>query len=613
MNKPFRIARNSLQQSQLKKILPKLFGVMDEDVFQEIEAYLEWIELLGDEYLFRQGDEGDSLYILVSGRLQATVENSGGGEQVIGEVSRGETVGEMAIFTGERRSAGIKAVRDSVLVKISKASFEQMISRFPAMVMNITKLVIERLKRHNHSEKVNYKVVNIAVVAITQGIDLEGFTARLIEKIKPENTVIHLSGSLVNQYLDEGGIAYVSRQNSEYYRRLSVWLDEQEACHDYLFYQADPHNSEWTKRCIRQADEILLVANAGEPPELSLIEKELLTGENRVTSANQTLVLVHPEKRFVKPQNTSDWLSGRQVKVHHHIKENDPVSFERLVRFLTGKTIGLVLGGGGAKGLAHIGVFRALEEARIPVDIIGGTSIGSMIGAMVAFGWDYEQLHNICRSIAMENPTNDFNFLPFVSILKGKKLDRLIMHLYSETNIEDLWLNYYCVSSNLTKTRAQIHRRGMLRKAVRASISLPGIFPPVLDGDNLLIDGGVFNNLPIDIMGEMGIGHIVAVDFDVVKKTHFTFEKMPSSWQLLKDRVFRAQARYQIPSFMSTIIQSTTLNSDSLSRRLRSDVDLFFNPDLTKYGLMDWKSYDKIVEVGYQHARKVIENWEGWQ
>ena len=610
----FQNTLHDLQVKRLRAILPKLFGEMDDQIFESILPYLQWKVLPGNFPLFHQGEEGDSLFILISGRLQVVINQKDGSKKLVGEITRGETVGEMAIFTGEKRSADIVAVRDSVLVEISKQSFEEMITRYPTMVMNITRLIIDRLKQRNTTDRNAYKVVNVALVPICENVDVSSFAKTLSEKMGRYGKSVRLSAKRVGKLLDTSNIAHVSPEDISQYHNLSTWLDEQEAMHDYVIYQAEYNPTEWTKRCLRQADEILLIGHSESAPDASPIELELLDSFKKITSAAKTLIMVHPKDHKGLYRDTEKWLANREVHTYHHLKENSERDMERLSRFLTGNAIGLVLAGGGAKGMAHIGVYMALVEYGFPIDMVGGTSIGSIVAGLIAMGWSSEKIRKNCHDYFMSNPTplSDYNLIPLISLLKGKKLDELLMHVFDEIKIPDLTLNFFCVSTNLTRITAKTHFEGSLRKAIRASISLPGIFPPVVDNKDLLIDGGIFNNLPIDIISNMGVGRIIAVDFDLEQKEDFSLDCMPSTWQVIKDKFFRRK-NYSVPSLMSTIVQATTLNSDHRTRQMRLQADIFLNPDLRKFGLMEWKKYDEIVEVGYRHTIEALKDWEGFE
>jgi NTE family protein len=211
-------------------------------------------------------------------------------------------------------------------------------------------------------------------------------------------------------------------------------------------------------------------------------------------SVEQVLIVLH-ENGDRLPVGTKRWLSPREINLHHHVRMNRSDDFKRLARFAAGRTIGLVLGGGGARGFAHMGVIRALTEAGVPLDIVGGTSIGALIAAQPAMGWDYQTMLEKNRECFVKaKPLSDYT-IPLTSIIGGRKLDDCLKKGFQDIRIEDLWLNYFSLSSDLTTAQITVQRHGYLWEAVRASISIPGILPPVINGKSLLIDGRITRDL----------------------------------------------------------------------------------------------------------------------
>ena len=297
------------------------------------------------------------------------------------------------------------------------------------------------------------------------------------------------------------------------------------------------------------------------------------------------------------------------VDRHYHLRDGDENDLARVARFLSGKAVGLVLGGGGARGIAHIGVLRALVEAGVPIDAVGGTSIGSVLGACIASGWSWERVYEENRREFLGNPTSDYNFLPLVSLLAGRKLDRILTRIFGDTRVEELWLPFFCVSGNFTQAREVVHTRGGLKRALLASMALPGIFPPVVSGNDLLVDGGVFNIMPVDVMARTGVNNIMAVDLrpDDKQRPELTFDQVPGTWALLLDRLkSETRRRYQIPSMINMMMGANTLNGQQKRSQVIADVDVLFNPDVRRFGLLEWKSYDLLVEEGYRHAQEVL-------
>ncbi len=594
------------RRDHLQQTLANLFGKIDTEVLDFILPLLEWKEVLGNSFLFHQGEQGESLYILLSGQMQAIVRDEDQTEKIVGEISRGETVGEMSVFSGKPRSASVKAIRDSQLVKISKTAFNQVIRQFPEINLKITSLIVERLNIQNTGFKPKRRLVNIALVPLGKNVPIQGLSKRLEEKMRVHGDTLHLSAKSVNELFGKEKFTPEGQTKPEF---LS-WLDEKEQEHDYLIFQADHTDGKWTRRCMRQADEIILIGNTEGSPESCPIS-HLLEGTEKITSAAKKLVLLHNTDEIT---GTAAWLEGKNYKAVHHIRQQSDSDLERLARFLTGNAIGLVLSGGGAKGLAHIGVFKALKEKNIPVDFVGGTSFGSIPGSLIGMDKPMDTIYETLKNIFLSNPTplRDYNFLPMFSILSGKKIDALLKKSLGDQKIEDMPVNFFCVSANLSKAEMATHQRGLIRQAIRASISLPGVFPPAVLKNDLHVDGAMFNNLPIDIMEDMGVGYTIAVDLDHGGRKAVELEKMPTTWEFLKSKIFKTK-RYRVPNIMSTMMQSSMINSIQKTRKSREAADLFINPNVSRIGLMDWKKFHKIVDIGYQSALQTLENWAGFK
>jgi NTE family protein len=288
---------------------------------------------------------------------------------------------------------------------------------------------------------------------------------------------------------------------------------------------------------------------------------------------------------------------------HHYLREGDRGDLSRLARILAGRAVALVLAGGGARGFAHIGVIRALREAGVPFDFIGGASMGGIVGAGVAMGWDHKEVaQRMRRAFVQSSPLSDFT-LPLVAVLRGKKVAKLLMDHFGDIRIEDLDRTFFCVSSNLTKGTASIHADGPLWRALRASIAIPGLLPPVVHENSLLVDGGLMNNFPVDVMSTMTPGPVVGVDVagsEALVVEAENFSEQPWS------KLFRQQLR-GAPSIVSILMRSGTVGNEAQRRQAREQADILFDPPMPGIGLRSWKSFDQAVEAGYAHAAEMIE------
>lgn len=600
------------QTELLVSSLKQIFGEFDDVMLKTLAPLLEWVELAGGQTLLREGDLGDDLHFVISGRLRAYVRNEAGEQCLIGEIMRGQTIGEMALFTGEPRSATVITIRDSVLVRMSRPIFEQLLSEYPLLSLSMTRLIIERLKRSNHPRFGNWRPVNICLLPITAGVDPAVLGARLVNTLSQYETALLVSSATIGALLNDPTIADANRSQSERYRRLTRTLDELESRHLALIFVPDANpDSEWTRRCIRYADEVLLLADADAPPAIHPHETRYLMNERMLTGARQVLVLLHRHNKTI-PTDTGRWLDRRPLAGHIHIRPDLMRDVERLARIESGRAIGLVLCGGGARGFAHLGVYKALHEYGIEVDYVGGTSIGAVMGAFAAFDMAPEQVIARARKAFQLNPTSDYNLIPLLSLIKGRKLKSVIEGAIKEcvgvdADIEDTWKNFFCVVTNYSRTSELVMTRGKLAKCVRASVSIPGALPPVIHNGDLLIDGGTFNNFPTDVMARMGVGKIIGVDLMQETWREVKLEEVPGTWALLRNSLRKVERKkFWLPSLTSTLLNVTLLYSTSRQKAAREIIDLGFHPDVRTVGMLQWREFDRAVEIGYRHACEVL-------
>lgn len=590
--------RHHIPTDLLRTALSRLLGELPDEVFEDLSQRLDWVELPGRSYLFHQGDEGDSMYVLVSGRLRAVLEGDDGAERVLGEIGRGETVGEIALVTGDPRTASIRAVRDSVLCGIKRQAFLDIVDEHPRLAVNLAHMVIDRLRqRTSDHEAEPLGAFNIAVVPVSESVELERFCADLVAEIGRSGSTLWVSSErLAHLAPGMGRGADASTTGA----RLLAWLDEQEAEHRWMLYQTDRELTPWSSRALRQADVVLLVAAADDPPALGPLERRIFEADSPVAEIERHLVLLH-RRHTGEPSATARWLEERAVRHVFHLRRGIESDLARLARIVSGRAVHLVLGGGAARGFAHVGVFRALAELGVPVDSVGGSSIGAAIAAAIARGWDGERLLTEGRrAFVDENPFSDYT-LPMISVLAGRKLEELTRRYYPG-DIEDLWLPYFCVASNMSDAGLVVYERGPLAEAVRASVALPGVFPPAVRGNHLLIDGGILNNLPVDIMRQRFGGSVVAVDLHVRKEYELEYARVPSAWQVLKSRLLPFGKRIPVPGITTIVMKATEIGSIIHANRNKESADLVLNPPVGRFGILDVKAFDEIVRLGYEHT-----------
>ena len=574
-----------------------------------LQQHLQWLELAGGETLMEQGAVGDSAYLCISGRLRVYVRDETGGQRMVREMARGEVIGEMSLYTGEPRSATVVALRNSVLVTLSKAHFDQLLGLSPQASIIFTRQIIRRLQTE-HQRRPVAAPVTVALLPITDGIALDGFARRLAQQLERFGRVRVIDAAEIGGELRRRGITPSAGPHAE--EAIALALDAIEAEHDFVLLLAQSTAESWTRCCISHSDEVLLVAEAAQPPVVHAIEQACLTERPARSEAAEILLLLHPAD-VVIPRGTHDWLARRPVTAHVHIRPELERDIARLARLLARKAVGLVFAGGGARGFAHLGVWRALHQRGVEIDCVGGTSIGGVLAALVAADPPLEKAIDIARKAFSTNPTGDFNWLPLMSLIKGRRVRAAIEKSLGELvgapiAIEDLWKTYFCVATNYSQAREQQVRSGDLARALLASIAIPGALPPVVHDGDLLCDGGTFNNFPVDVMRDMrGVGTVIGVDLGARTARRLDFNEVPGAWTLLRDRLRpRSKRRYRLPSLTAYLLNVTILYSTSRQQQLRQLTDLYFSPPLHRVGLLQWSRFDQILGQGHAHAAEVL-------
>jgi NTE family protein/lysophospholipid hydrolase len=593
--------RRRLARDQLAIGLPSLFGPLDETMLRFVEARVEWVRLHAGQTLFAAGDKGEELYFVLGGRLRAVA----GDGRTLSEMTRGESIGEIALLTGEARSATVVAIRDSDLVRISRQAFDEIVGKYPAVMQTIARIVVQRLRAKEGPRVASTTGKCIAVLAAGSADRGQAFTERVVTALGRVGPTLHLSASRLDTMLNRPGIAAAEDDDAAGIR-LTAWLDEQESHHRFLVYETDGSPSPWTQRCLRQADEILLVADAGSDVAPNRVEQALLAATDGISKARQSLILLHADGSRL-PSGTSRWFAGRNVLRSFHVRLDRDDDFDRVARCLGDAAVGLVLGGGGARGLAHIGVVRALREAGVPIDMIGGTSMGAVMASLVAMGQDWDQMLETNREAWLRSKPHKEYSLPFISLIRSRRLDNVARKIWGDYDIEDLWLNFFCISCNLSTAATMVHERGSLWKAIRASASLPGVFVPVLSDGHILVDGGLVNNLPGDVMRERACRTLIVVDVGSEHEFVFKLPEFPSPWQFLRSRILPFAARIEMPHIVDVLIRTTDVSSSQKTRDVKRIADVCLRPPIDDYGVLQFEALDEIAEVGYRYARAKLQ------
>uniref|UniRef100_UPI00358EFC0F patatin-like phospholipase domain-containing protein 7 isoform X3 n=1 Tax=Myxine glutinosa TaxID=7769 RepID=UPI00358EFC0F len=661
---------------------------------RQIDFALDWMALEAGRAVYRQGDKSDSTYIVLSGRLRSVISKDEGKKELVGEYGRGDLIGVVEALTHQPRATTVHAVRDSELAKLPEGALNTIKRRYPQVVTRLIHLLGQKIlgnlrgkgplvgpvlnitSSSGNLDAVANPASNLSTVAIlpaSEDAPLTAFGLELMHALNAIGPTLLLTSNTIKERLGAAALDSIH----EY--RLSSWLGQQEDLHRIVLYQTDGGMTPWTQRCLRQADCILIVGLGEQEPTVGNLERML---ENTAVRALKQLILLHREDG-PSPSRTVEWLNMRSwCSAHLHIrcprrifsrrslpklremyervftKSPDRHSdFSRLARVLTGNAVALVLGGGGARGCAQLGVLQAVIEAGIPIDMVGGTSIGAFMGALYAEERDVGRMRTRARGWAMEmksvfKKVLDLTY-PITSMMSGAAFNKSIEKVFKDKQIEDLWIPYFNVTTDITASCMRVHTDGFVWRFVRASssyvpylppicdprdghllvdgcyvnnlpgslwryarasMSLSGYLPPLCDpkDGHLLMDGGYVNNLPADVAQSRGAKAVIAIDVGSRDDTDLTnYGDSLSGWWLLWKRLNPLAEKVKVPNM--TEIQSR-LAYVCCVRQLEtvkaSDYCEYIRPPIDRYNTLDFAKFDEIFEVGLEHARTVFEGWQ---
>jgi len=590
-----------LQQSVLQAVQYGL--AIPPDSAAEVAAELEAVTCRGGDWLFRQGDPADGLYLLVRGRLQVWIdapEADSSAPRLVAEVSPGETVGEIGMLAGGARSAGIRAMRDSLLLRMNTAAFDRLALRRPELTRQLAGGIATRLRdRTAGGQPPRRGVKSVALLPLDDGPAARDLVERLSVALAAHGPVRVLTAHSPA----EAGVALPSHPGEPIMPAVVDWFAAQEDANRFVLYLADSGATPWSDAALRHADLVLLVGDASRAPQRRDWEATLLDAP-RGPVARQALVLLHSGSPLGL-LGTGAWLRGRNLDFHLHLRGNVPGDFARLVRVLDGSAVGLVLGGGAARGFAHLGVYQAMTEAGIAVDWVGGSSIGSVMAAAIALDLPPDEAIARARAAFVDGkPFGDLT-LPVISLLRGQRMERLIGE-YLGGMIEDLPLPFFCLTSELGTGQSRVHDRGSLPAALRASVSIPGVFPPAVVDGQLTIDGGILDNLPVDRMRERPVGRVIAVDVTGRQTYQVDYDAVPSPWALLAGRYLPFRKRYRVPGFLAVMLKAAEIGTMRAAREAGQRADLLIRPDVNRFSLTDVRPFAAIVAAGYEGGRTAL-------
>ena len=551
---------------------------LEKSALRAVEAEVEWFCVPAGATLFEAGEPADAFYLVRSGALAAFRTGADGRPELVGHIRAGEPIGEMALVEDRPHSASVYAMRDSELVRLPKRTFDKLTRKHASLMRELARMMLYRLRGGDLRARAEPRV--FALVATSPTIDL----ALRAKALKAALGRLGLSVEI----LDVEAADWPGPK-----------LDKIEDSADLVLLCASLADPVWARRAMGRADRIWLFARGDAKPSRPLMPDDPSPAA-RLKLIDVVLLHHGADRAGAKP---SEWVEAADAARCFHLRQGREDDMDALARVAAGRSTGLVLSGGGARAYAHVGAVKALKKAGVEFDFHAGASMGAIVAAGLALGWGGEELETRMRDAFVSSSPLDDWVLPVVAMTSGRKVDKRLETHFGDVEIDALPRPFFCVSSNLRNGSVRIHRTGKLREALRASIAIPGLLPPVVDGEDVLVDGAVFNNFPAPEMRAAHRGFNIGCDVTRARAINpADFIDPPSfpGWVMkhgLKDP----------PPIASLLMRAATVGSMTSHKATHDAIDLLILPELD-LDLRNWTRFDEAVEAGYRAASEALEN-----
>lgn len=537
-----------------------------------------WFALTEGDRLFSAGDPADTLYVLRSGRLGVFMPQTDQPAQFVGIIRPGGPAGEMSLMAATAHTSNVVALRDSEVIALPRDAFFEIVREHPALMTEMARVMIQRTRRQSGNEaptvfgfiSARPAPIRAYVQSIADAIEATGYRVRVI---------------------DHSDMASAAE-----------WFSRVEVAHDFVLYVAEANDAVWANLCARQVDRLFIVGDPASRPPSTPVQRN---GDRELVRQLTDLILLSstpvPQRPSCKP-----WLEAMEPGRWFHCQEGLTSDAERIARIITGASVGVLLSGGGARAYAHLGVLRALTNANIPIDFIGGVSMGAVIGAGHGLGWSQTELEQrIHASFVKSDPLSDIA-LPIIALTRAGKLGRLLSDNFGDARIEDMSLPFFAASANLTTGRMEVHRTGRLWDALRASVAIPGVIPPLVKNGQVLVDGAVIGNFPSEVMRQINRGPMIGSDVTQARGVDAGQLADPPSWW----RWISSGAWKQGPPIVSILMRSATLSTSAELSRARAETDVLILPPADGVEIRQWKLFEPTIVSGQLATEAALANLE---
>ena len=585
-----------------------VFGKLADQVIQSLADVLQLQHISGGHTVVKEGEDAEEMLFLMSGGLRVSRRDAKGQLMLYNEIRPGMSFGESGLILRQPRAADVTAVRDSILAVLHRKDFETLLIKHPLELNQVFVRAIYNYLRHAEEVAERRHAQSFAVIPLHEGAGADQVATSLAQAFSKLGTTHHLEPPKLSGAQNSGKAIPVQSESD-----MAAYQDALEENSKFLVYEAQATPTDWTMRAFRQADQVVFVTSANHPNTPGELERRLREQPD-FSMKRMHLVVLH-SALVLQPSDLRVWRSNKSYERIYPVRAGRSADFERLARFLTGTAVGVVLGGGGARGFAHIGVLRALAESGIAVDLIGGNSMGALIAAQFACGTPLDQIVTNTREFASGGERLT---LPLISLVSGQRVSRDLKKMFGETQVDNLWIPFFAAACNLTRGNTTVQDSGPIWRAVLASNSPAGLFPPVLHKGDMLVDGAILENVPVDAMRmrlgtplerRRGNGTIIAIDVDVQELMAVDPAlKRLSVWSTLKG--YFSPGKHPSPNIADILYRAGHIGGLNQRGRTVAQADHYLEPPVAEFSMMSYRKADEIADVGYKYAMGKISAWQ---
>lgn len=562
-----------------------LFASLSPEHLEQVRASMTSLELPRGSYIFHQGERGDALHVVVTGMVEAVIDEGLPSEHVVSTFSAGDFLGEVALLTRQPRTASIRARTDARLLTLSETQFEALLEQHPHLSLLINRVLSHRLRTTNEHISRQGPRTSL-VVSIDETDDANGALTALVEslaqQLQTDIALVFLGRAPLRGF--DASEGQVQRQRlettSHHIHALTISGRALEAAADATIRERIDHLRAGVGHTMICAGPLLAVARPGliaHGARALILRGETATGEATCLQTDMATSL----ERAIQVAPARDVMRST-------------ADVDRVARTLAGVSIGVALSGGAAQGTAHLGVLQALMEAGMPIDMIAGASGGALYGAMVAAGIPVATAQETVIAHTRRNLLDRVDVVvPRFGLIRGKRIEHMIHETLGERQFAELLYPLSVIATDLADGTEVVLDQGSVYQAVRASISIPGVFVPFLLNGRLLVDGGLVNPLPVNTTRAMGADYVIAVH-------------LPAPGKVTNTRRRRGHDERDRYNLLSTVVRSYAFAGDVLAERSAANADVCIQPQVAHFGWRDYRSSPAIIRAGYEAGQAAL-------